>query len=330
MLSQQSKASALCRTQQMLAARTSTCILRVGPRTYVRRLPRFRVVMGSEFNSDIFAQQHKPDDIKSLRFPPGKASEHAHVSSREQYDQMYKQSIEEPDVFWGQIAKDFFWKKPWEAPVRRCTPLICFLAWPGVRLLVVYDPCTPGLARTRLPGPPSLRSAHHRCRNVRPHIAAAHLHAMAPCRFNFDVREGPVKVEWFVGAETSITYNCLDRHVEAGHGDRVAFYWEGNDLQEQSVTTYAQLQQQACACQALPPRGHCSAMQHCQQWHAHTVGPKGSVGMGCDGLAGVPAGQLLEEHRRGPWQRSDHLHAHDPGAACCHGARPPLRPQCLI
>jgi hypothetical protein len=74
--------------------------------------------MASELNDDIFARG-QTDDIKSQRFPPGKASEDAHVSSREQYDQMYKQSIEEPDLFWGHIAEDFFWKKPWQAPVRR-------------------------------------------------------------------------------------------------------------------------------------------------------------------------------------------------------------------
>ncbi len=64
-------------------------------------------------------------------------------------------------------------------------------------------------------------------------------------RYNFDVRKGPVKIEWFVGAETNLTYNALDRHVEAGHGDHVAFYWEGNDLNEQSVTTYKELLDQA-------------------------------------------------------------------------------------
>ena len=57
-----------------------------------------------------------------------------------------------------------------------------------------------------------------------------------------------------MGAETSIAYNCVDRHVEAGHGDRVAFYWEGNDLNEQSVTTYKQLQEQV------------SQRAHCQWW----------------------------------------------------------------
>ena len=54
-----------------------------------------------------------------------------------------------------------------------------------------------------------------------------------------------MKIEWFVGAETNLSYNCLDRHVEAGHGDRVAFYWEGNDLNEDCKITYSQLLEQA-------------------------------------------------------------------------------------
>ncbi len=36
-------------------------------------------------------------------------------------------------------------------------------------------------------------------------------------------------------------YNCLDRHVLAGKGDRVAFYWEGNDVGKDSTLTYKQL-----------------------------------------------------------------------------------------
>ena len=95
------------------------------------------------------------------------------------------------------------------------------------------------------------------------HLPLAQYHprlsSPAARRYNFDVRKGPVKVEWFVGAKTSIAYNCVDRHVEAGHGDRVAFYWEGNDLNEQSVTTYKQLQEQVsprqCARHAPPQPG---------------------------------------------------------------------------
>ena len=33
--------------------------------------------------------------------------------------------------------------------------------------------------------------------------------------------------KWFVGGRLNVSYNCLDRHVAAGHGDQVAFYWEG-------------------------------------------------------------------------------------------------------
>jgi acetyl-CoA synthetase len=32
---------------------------------------------------------------------------------------------------------------------------------------------------------------------------------------------------WFVGGKLNVAYNCLDRHVEAGSGDKIAFHWEG-------------------------------------------------------------------------------------------------------
>ena len=43
--------------------------------------------------------------------PPNFAG--AHCSSLEQYNRMYKQSIEDPDTFWGEAAKAFTWQKPW-------------------------------------------------------------------------------------------------------------------------------------------------------------------------------------------------------------------------
>jgi acetyl-CoA synthetase len=46
--------------------------------------------------------------------------------------------------------------------------------------------------------------------------------------------------KWFVGGELNVSYNCLDRHVEAGGGDRVAFYWEG-EPGDSRVLTYAEL-----------------------------------------------------------------------------------------
>ena len=40
-----------------------------------------------------------------------------------------------------------------------------------------------------------------------------------------DTSKGPVSVTWFDGASLNLSYNALDRHVEGGLGDRVAFYW---------------------------------------------------------------------------------------------------------
>jgi len=46
--------------------------------------------------------------------------------------------------------------------------------------------------------------------------------------------------KWFVGGRLNVAFNCLDRHVEAGIGDRVAFYFEGEPGDRRTIT-YAQL-----------------------------------------------------------------------------------------
>ena len=46
--------------------------------------------------------------------------------------------------------------------------------------------------------------------------------------------------KWFIGGELNLSYNCLDRHVEAGKGDKVAFHWEGEPGDTLTIT-YAQL-----------------------------------------------------------------------------------------
>ena len=46
--------------------------------------------------------------------------------------------------------------------------------------------------------------------------------------------------KWFVGGQLNASYNCLDRHVEAGRGDKVAFHWEG-EPGDSRVLTYADL-----------------------------------------------------------------------------------------
>ena len=42
--------------------------------------------------------------------------------------------------------------------------------------------------------------------------------------------------KWFIGGQLNISYNCLDRHVEAGHGERVAYYWEGEPGDTRKIT----------------------------------------------------------------------------------------------
>ncbi len=46
--------------------------------------------------------------------------------------------------------------------------------------------------------------------------------------------------EWFADGELNVSHNCLDRHMLAGNGDRVAFHWRGEEGEERDVT-YAEL-----------------------------------------------------------------------------------------
>ncbi|CAL9100183.1 unnamed protein product, partial [Musa textilis] len=118
-----------------------------------------------------------------LVVPSHDFSRDALVSSPEQYQQMYKRSIEDPAGFWSEIASQFYWKERWGPEV---------------------------------------------------------------CSENIDVRKGTVKIEWFKGGDTNICYNALDRNIEAGNGDKVALYWEGNEPGQDGQLTYAQLLEKVC------------------------------------------------------------------------------------
>jgi acetyl-CoA synthetase len=50
----------------------------------------------------------------------------------------------------------------------------------------------------------------------------------------------PPFYKWFKDGKINVSYNCLDRHVDAGNGDRVAFHWRGEEGEERDVT-YADL-----------------------------------------------------------------------------------------
>ncbi len=109
-------------------------------------------------------------------FPPGDTHypiDTAHVSSIEQYKEIYEESIKNPEAFWANIAERISWFKKWD--------------------------------------------------NVR----------------EYDFVDAHIK--WFEGGTLNASYNCLDRHVEAGHGDDTAIIWEGNDPAADKTFTYNEL-----------------------------------------------------------------------------------------
>jgi acetyl-CoA synthetase len=62
--------------------------------------------------------------------------------------------------------------------------------------------------------------------------------------------------KWYVGGKLNAAYNCVDRHVEAGKGDKVAFHWVGEPEGETRDITYAQLKDEVCqAANALTELG---------------------------------------------------------------------------
>ena len=100
-------------------------------------------------------------------------SANAHISSLEKYQELYKESIQNPAGFWGKVAERLHWTRKWETVVE------------------------------------------------------------------YDFVKADIK--WFEGGKLNVSYNCLDRHVEAGHGNKTALIWEGNDPKESKTFTYSEL-----------------------------------------------------------------------------------------
>jgi len=105
--------------------------------------------------------------------PQPKILERAHISSLEQYGELYKRSINDPIEFWEEIAQRLDWYKPWN--------------------------------------------------KVR----------------EFDFVNG--EIEWFSGGELNACYNCIDRHINEGHGEDIAIIWEGNDPNQSRKFSYNDL-----------------------------------------------------------------------------------------
>src|SRR4051812_2400243 len=52
----------------------------------------------------------------------------------------------------------------------------------------------------------------------------------------------PPYSKWYLGGKLNVCFNCVDRHVEAGAGEKVAFHWEAEPEGEERTITYADLQ----------------------------------------------------------------------------------------
>jgi acetyl-CoA synthetase len=89
--------------------------------------------------------------------PPADFAAKARIGSRAEYDTLYRESIDNPEAFFGRMAGELHWFKKWDK----------VLDW-------------------QVPD-----------------------------------------AKWFVGGRTNVAYNCLDRHVEQGRGDKTAILWEG-------------------------------------------------------------------------------------------------------
>jgi acetyl-CoA synthetase len=54
----------------------------------------------------------------------------------------------------------------------------------------------------------------------------------------------PPYAKWYLGGKLNVCHNCVDRHVEAGNGDKVAYYWEAEAEGERRTITFADLQRE--------------------------------------------------------------------------------------
>ena len=105
--------------------------------------------------------------------PDDFAKSNAHIGSIDEYNEIYKHSIDNPEKFWSEQAERISWFKKWDK------------TW----------------------------------------------------EWDFNKAE----VKWFEGAKLNASYNCIDRHVNEGYGDKPALIWEGNDSSETKTYTYNDL-----------------------------------------------------------------------------------------
>ncbi|MBT4758316.1 MAG: acetate--CoA ligase [Opitutae bacterium] len=74
--------------------------------------------------------------------------------------------------------------------------------------------------------------------------AADNLHWFKKWDTVLDASEAPC-YKWFDGSRTNLSYNCLDRHINEGRGEKIAIHWEGEPGDIRAIS-YAQLHEEVC------------------------------------------------------------------------------------
>ena len=124
--------------------------------------------------TDAAHDRHASADVRVS--PPEAFRQTARVQSREAYEALYRRSLDDPDGFWGDVARRLDWTTPFST-VKNTT----------------Y-------------GPPE------------------------------------VSIRWFEGGRLNACHACVDRHVAAGHGDRVALIYEHDEASDEAEhVTYAEM-----------------------------------------------------------------------------------------
>src|SRR5437868_776442 len=67
-----------------------------------------RAVPSADSNIDSVLQEQRKFE------PPAEFAQRAYIKSLEEYERIYKESIEEPEKFWGRVARELYWFKPWD------------------------------------------------------------------------------------------------------------------------------------------------------------------------------------------------------------------------
>ena len=71
------------------------------------------------------------------------------------------------------------------------------------------------------------------------------------------------EIRWFDGATLNVSYNCLDRHLENGKGDKIALIWQGEPEDEVRTYTYRELLDEVCRCaNVLKKKGYFRILLH--------------------------------------------------------------------